>query len=83
MLFVAAWKDLNMIIPSEVRSDRYRQILHDITYMWDLKYDISELIYKTETDSDIENKVMVSKEESEDQFREFGINNRYVVLYLK
>ena len=72
-----------MIIPSEVRSDRYRQILHDITYMWDLKYDISELIYKTETDSDIENKVMVSKEESEDQFREFGINNRYVVLYLK
>ena len=69
-----------MIIPSEVRSDTCRQILHDITYLWDLKYDISELIYKTETDSD---KVMVSKEESEDQFREFRINNRYIVLYLK
>ena len=24
---------------------------HDITYMWNLKYDINEIIYKTETDS--------------------------------
>ena len=24
---------------------------HDITYMWNLKYDINENIYKTETDS--------------------------------
>ena len=24
---------------------------YDITYMWNLKYDIDELIYKTETDS--------------------------------
>ena len=50
--------------------------------MWNLKYDASELIYKTETDSDKENKVTVGKEESEDLFREFGIN-RYIVLYLK
>ena len=50
--------------------------------MWNLKYDASELIYKTETDSDKENKVTVGKEESEDQFKEFGIN-RYIVLYLK
>ena len=50
--------------------------------MWNLKYDASKLIYKTEIDSDIENKVMVSNEESEDQLREFGIN-RYIVLYLK
>ena len=27
-----------------------RQIPYDITYMWNLKYDINELIYKTETD---------------------------------
>ena len=33
------------------KSDRERQISYDITYMWSLKYDKSELIYKTETDS--------------------------------
>ena len=27
------------------------QIPCDITYMWNLKYDTNELIYKTETDS--------------------------------
>ena len=32
------------------KSGRERQILYDI-YMWDLKYDTNELIYKTETDS--------------------------------
>ena len=33
------------------KSDRERQITYDITYMWNLKYDTNELIYKTETDS--------------------------------
>ena len=33
------------------KSDRERQIMYDITYMWNLKYDTNELIYKTETDS--------------------------------
>ena len=33
------------------KSDRERQISYDITYMWDLKYDTNELIYKTEKDS--------------------------------
>ena len=33
------------------KSDRERQIPYDITYMWNLKYDTNELIYKTETDS--------------------------------
>ena len=33
------------------QSDRERQIPYDITYMWNLKYDTNELIYKTETDS--------------------------------
>ena len=27
------------------------QIPYDITYMWNLKYDTNELIYRTETDS--------------------------------
>ena len=33
------------------QSERERQILYDITYMWNLQYGTSELIYKTETDS--------------------------------
>ena len=33
------------------KPDRERQILCDITYIWNLKYEISELIYETETDS--------------------------------
>ena len=31
--------------------------------MWNLKYDTNELIYKTETDSQTENKLMVIKGE--------------------
>ena len=34
------------------QSDRERQI-YDIIYMWNLKYDTDESIYKTETDSQI------------------------------
>ena len=33
------------------KSGRERQTSCDITYMWNLKYDAYELIYKTETDS--------------------------------
>ena len=33
------------------KSERERQIPYDITYMWNLKYDTNELIYKTETDT--------------------------------
>ena len=33
------------------KSERERQILYDITYMWNLRYDTNELINKTETDS--------------------------------
>ena len=35
------------------KSERERQIPDDITYMWNLKYDTNELIYETETDSQI------------------------------
>ena len=31
--------------------ERERQILYDIIYMWNLKYDTNELIYKTEINS--------------------------------
>ena len=33
------------------QSDRERQILYDITCMWNLKYDTNDHTYETETDS--------------------------------
>ena len=37
MPFAAICMDLKIIILSEVKSDRERQISYDITYMWNLK----------------------------------------------
>ena len=45
----ATWTDLEIIILSEVKSDKERQIPYDITYMWNLKYDTNELIYETDS----------------------------------
>ena len=46
--------DPEIIIPSEVKSKRERQIPYDITYMWNLKKNYTnKLIYKTEIDSQI------------------------------
>ena len=50
MTFATTWTGLKIIILSEV-SQTVRQISYDIAYMWNLKYDTTELIYKTETDS--------------------------------
>ena len=50
MSFAATWMDLKVIILREVsqkETDKY----HDITYMWNLKYDTNEHIYETQTDS--------------------------------
>ena len=35
---------LEIIIPSEVKSEREKQIWNDITYMWNLKYGTNEPI---------------------------------------
>ena len=37
MPFAATWMDLEIVILSEVKSDRERQIPYDIAYMWNLK----------------------------------------------
>ena len=50
MPFAASWKDLGTIILSEV-SQKEGQTPYDITYVWNLRYDTNEPIYKTETDS--------------------------------
>ena len=67
MSFVAIWMDLETIILSEVRQ---RQI-YDITYMWNLKNDTNELIYKTETESQTEKTNLWSS-----KWRGWGINYR-------
>ena len=59
MPFAATWMDLEIVILSEVNQtekDKYR----DIAYMRNLKNDTNELIYKKETDTDLENKLMVT-----------------------
>ena len=50
MPFAATWMDLEFIILSKV-SQTERQMSYDITHMWNLKNNMNELIYKTETDS--------------------------------
>ena len=37
--------------PRDYHTARQRQISYDTTYMWNLKYDTSEFIYKREIDS--------------------------------
>ena len=46
------------------KSERERQIPHDITYRWDLNYDTSEPIWETETDPETsEDRLVVAKRE--------------------
>ena len=47
------------------KSERERQIPYDITYMWNLKYGANDPIYKTETDSQTENRLVVAEGEGE------------------
>ena len=54
MAFAATWMQLEIIMLSEVKSERERQILHDITCMWNLNYDTNESIYETESHRHIE-----------------------------
>ena len=58
----AAWMYLEIIILSEVKSDRERQISYDITYMWNLKtwYKWTHLQNKNRL-TDLENQFMVTK----------------------
>ena len=44
MPFAATWMQLEIIILS--KSERERQIPHDITYIWHLKYGTEEPLYK-------------------------------------
>ena len=49
------------------QSERERQILYDITHVWNLKYATNEVIYETEADN--ENRLVLAKGESEQERR--------------
>ena len=51
MPLAATQMDLDIIILSEVRQTKERQISYNITYKWNLKKDTNELIYKIERES--------------------------------
>ena len=51
MPFAATWMQLEILILSESKSERERQIPYDITYIQNLKYGTNEPFYRTETDS--------------------------------
>ena len=51
MPFASTWIDLEIIILSKISQTREIRISYDITYVWNLKNDTSELIYKIEIDS--------------------------------
>ena len=46
MPIAVTWMDLEVVILSELSQ---RQMLYDITYPWDLKYDTNELICETDS----------------------------------
>ena len=52
MPFAVTWMDLEIVILSEVKSDREGVVSYDIPYIWNLKRnDTNEAIYKAERDS--------------------------------
>ena len=51
MPFAATWMEREILLLSEVKSERERQIPYDTTYMRNLKCGTDAAIYRTETDS--------------------------------
>ena len=66
MPFTATWIDLEIVIPSEVKSDREAETLYNIPYMQNLKRNRLR---------DLENELMVPRGEHsrEGKAREFGM----------
>ena len=67
MPFAATWMDLENIMLCEM-SD----ILYEIPYMWNLRNNTDEYTYKTDTD--IENKLVVTKGRAR-QIRNMGLTD--------
>ena len=75
MPFSATWMNTE-IIKLSVVSHRERQILYDITYMWNIKQVYKSMYLQNRNKlTDIESKLMVTKGES----RGGGINQEYEI----
>ena len=57
------WIDLETVIQNEVSQKEEKRILHNITYMWNLEK-LNRLTYlqNRNRETDVENKLMVTKE---------------------
>ena len=72
-MYTATWMQLEFLLLSEVRKrDKYHMI-----YMWNLKYGTTEPVYKTERDSDIENRLVVAKWEGGGSGIDLGLRLAY------
>ena len=61
--FVATWMDLVSVIPSEV-SQTEKQILYDISYMWNLKKKVIQMnLFTKQAETGLENKLMATRRE--------------------
>ena len=81
MPLTTTWMNLEVIIPS--KSDRERQISYDITYIWYLKCDRNELIYKTERLTVTQNKLQLPKGEGRGGINQELVINICTLLYMK
>ena len=81
MPFVKTWMHLQNIILNEVSRS---QVPYNIIYMWNLKYDTNELVYKTEIDSQTQKTdLWLAEEKAGGGINwEFGIK-KYTLLYIK
>ena len=72
MLFATTWMDLEVIIRSEVRSERETQTSYDTAYMWKLKKSCKRTYLQNRNGvTDVENNLMVNAGEEEE--RQIGI----------
>ena len=60
------------------KSERERQIPYDITYIWNLKYNTNEHIYKTNKLTDIKNRLAVARKEARTGISGLADVNNYV-----
>jgi len=74
--------DLEIIILSEGKSDKDRQIPSDNTYIWNLKDDINKYIYKTETNSQMYRTDMLPKRGgvAEGKIGSFGLEDTSICI---
>ena len=75
MPFAATWMDIEIII-LKIKSNREKQ-MYEIGYVWHLKNDTSELMYKTEIDSQTEKINMVFQGEGR-QRNKLGAWNEHI-----